>query len=42
MARYGAYVIESEDDRENLAGPDVILVHRLLKNTVSDHGGPPA
>lgn len=42
VAHYGSYVIESEDDREDLAGPDVILVHRLLKNTVSDGGGPQA
>ena len=42
VAHYGTYVIESEDDREDLAGPDVILVHRLLKNTVSHGGGPQA
>ena len=42
VAHYGAYVIDSKDDREDLAGPDVILVHRLLKNTVSDGGGPRA
>jgi hypothetical protein len=42
VAHHGTYVIESEDDREDLAGPDVILVHRLLKNTVSDGGGPTA
>ena len=42
VAHFGTYVIESEDDREDLAGPDVILVHRLLKNTVSDRGGPQA
>ena len=42
VAHYGTYVIESEDHREDLAGPDVILVHRLLKNTVSDGGGPQA
>jgi hypothetical protein len=29
VAHYGSYVIESEDHREDLAGPDVILVHRL-------------
>ena len=42
VAHFGAYVIESEDGREDLVGPDVILVHRLLKNTVSDSGGPRA
>ena len=42
VAHYGTYVIESEGDREDLAGGDVILVHRLLKNTVSEGGGPQA
>ncbi len=42
VAHYGTYVIESADDREDLAGPDVILVHRLLKNTVGEGGGPQA
>jgi uncharacterized protein YndB with AHSA1/START domain len=42
VAHYGTYVVEPEGDREDLAGPDVILVHRLLKNTVSDGGGPQA
>jgi hypothetical protein len=42
IAHHGAYVIQPEDDREDLAGPDVILVHRLLKNTVSDRDGPQA
>jgi hypothetical protein len=35
-------VIEHEADREDLAGPDVILIHRLLKNSISDDGGPQA
>jgi uncharacterized protein YndB with AHSA1/START domain len=42
VAHYGIYVIDSEGDREDLAGPDVILVHRLLKNTVGEGGGPRA
>jgi hypothetical protein len=42
VAHFGRYLIESEGDREDLAGPDVILIHRLLKNTVGDHGGPDA
>jgi hypothetical protein len=42
VAHYGAYVIDHEGDREDLAGPDVILVHRLLKNTVGDDDGPQA
>jgi len=42
VAHYGTYVVGPEGDREDLAGPDVILVHRLLKNTVSSDGGPQA
>jgi hypothetical protein len=42
VAHYGTYVIGSDGDRHDLAGPDVILVHRLLKNTVSGDGGPRA
>jgi hypothetical protein len=42
VAHYGTYVIRFDGDREDLAGPDVILVHRLLKNTVGDDGGPQA
>lgn len=42
VAHFGTYVIDSESGREDLAGPDVILVHRLLKNTVSDGDGPKA
>lgn len=39
VAHYGNFVIDREADREDLAGPDVILVHRLLKNTISDASG---
>src|SRR5215216_5474026 len=42
VAHFGTYVIESADDREDLAGPDVIRVRRLLKNTVRAGGGPQA
>jgi uncharacterized protein YndB with AHSA1/START domain len=42
VAHYGTYVVDSDGDREDLAGPDVILVHRLMKNTVGDGGGPQA
>jgi uncharacterized protein YndB with AHSA1/START domain len=42
VAHYGTYVIDSEGDREDLAGADVILAHRQLKNTVSEGGGPQA
>jgi hypothetical protein len=42
ITHFGTYVVERDGGREDLAGPDVILVHRLLKNTVSDGGGPAA
>jgi len=42
VTHFGSYVIERDSGREDLAGPDVILVHRLLKNTISDGGGPQA
>jgi Protein of unknown function (DUF2652) len=42
IGHFGRYVIESEADREDLAGPDVILIHRLLKNSISDDDGPQA
>jgi len=40
IAHYGSYVIERDDGQEDLAGPDVILTHRLLKNTISGGEGP--
>ncbi|HUS22548.1 MAG TPA: DUF2652 domain-containing protein [Aeromicrobium sp.] len=42
VAHFGTYVIEFDGGREDLAGADVILAHRLLKNTVSEDGGPHA
>jgi len=42
ITHYGTFVIERDAGREDLAGPDVILAHRLLKNTISDGGGPQA
>ena len=42
VAHYGGFVIERDTSREDLAGPDVILVHRLLKNRISDGDGPQA
>ena len=42
VSHYGSFVVERDGEREDLAGPDVILVHRLLKNTVGDGGGPAA
>ena len=41
IVHFGSYVLSLDGDREDLAGPDVILVHRLLKNTVAE-GGPEA
>jgi hypothetical protein len=41
VAHYGTFIVDHDDDgRVDLAGPDVILVHRLLKNTVIEQGGP--
>lgn len=42
ITHYGSYVVERDDRREDLAGPDVILAHRLLKNTISNGDGPQA
>ena len=42
LAHYGSFVIQREPGGEDLAGPDVIQVHRLLKNTISDGHGPKA
>jgi hypothetical protein len=42
VTHYGSYVVERDDTREDLAGPDVILAHRLLKNTISNGDGPRA
>ncbi|MDP9236276.1 MAG: DUF2652 domain-containing protein [Chloroflexota bacterium] len=42
IAHFGSYVIQHDGGRDDLAGADVILVHRLLKNAISDAGGPPA
>lgn len=42
VAHFGTYLVEASDGSEDLAGPDVILAHRLLKNTVTEGGGPEA
>jgi uncharacterized protein YndB with AHSA1/START domain len=42
VTHFGTYMVERGDGQEDLAGPDVILVHRLLKNSISDDGGPQA
>jgi uncharacterized protein YndB with AHSA1/START domain len=41
VAHHGTFIVDRDDDgRLDLAGPEVILVHRLLKNTIIEHGGP--
>jgi len=39
VAHYGDYVVQSLAGTEDIAGPDVIAVHRLLKNSVIDSTG---
>jgi uncharacterized protein YndB with AHSA1/START domain/class 3 adenylate cyclase len=39
IAHYGAFVRERVFGTEELGGPDVIVAHRLLKNSVSDRLG---
>lgn len=39
VAHYGTFVIQRGDATEDLAGPDVILVHRLLKNSITEQMG---
>jgi len=38
IAHYGDNVIERDHRREDLAGADVILIHRLLKNKIGESG----
>lgn len=44
VIHYGTFIVDrdEEDGRIDLAGPDVILAHRLLKNTIIEAGGPTA
>lgn len=39
VLHHGDFVLEEQGARRNLAGPDVILLHRLMKNTVRDATG---
>jgi len=39
LVHYGIYVEQSIAGRQELGGPDVILVHRLLKNSISSATG---
>ena len=40
VAHFGSFIVDHDDGRIDLAGPDVILVHRLLKNAIIESGGP--
>ena len=43
VVHFGQFWLDrDEDGRIDLAGPDVILTHRLLKNTIIEAGGPTA
>lgn len=43
VTHYGSFVVDvDEDGRVDVSGPDVILAHRLLKNTIIESGGPDA
>ena len=42
IAHFGAFILQDLAGVEDLAGPDVILVHRLLKNSVVSTTGVPA
>ncbi len=43
IVHFGEFIVDRDDDgRVDLAGPEVILAHRLLKNTVIESGGPKA
>lgn len=42
VVHHGTFIVERDGNREDLAGPDVILAHRLLKNSIGDDGGPRA
>lgn len=39
IAHYGTFVVQRGGATEDLAGPDVILVHRLLKNGITEEMG---
>lgn len=39
IVHYGTYVVQRDDRGEDLAGADVILAHRLLKNAITERTG---
>jgi uncharacterized protein YndB with AHSA1/START domain len=40
VSHHGEFVTHKMAGREELAGRDIIVIHRLLKNTVQEHFGP--
>jgi hypothetical protein len=43
VSHFGEFLLDhDEDGPDDLAGPDVILVHRFLKNSIIESGGPEA
>jgi len=41
VAHFGSFLVDRDlDGRLDLAGPDVILIHRFLKNRIIEQGGP--
>jgi uncharacterized protein YndB with AHSA1/START domain len=36
IAHFGTYIVQASGGLDDLAGPDVILVHRLLKNSITE------
>lgn len=39
IVHYGEYLVQSLGGRQELAGPDVIMAHRLMKNDVTEQTG---
>jgi len=38
VAHHGTFIVDEDDGHTDLAGRDVILVHRLLKNSIGEEG----
>ena len=39
IAHFGTFVLQRDRSADDLVGPDVILAHRLLKNTITEQSG---
>jgi hypothetical protein len=39
IAHYGTFVVQRDGTTEDVVGPDVILAHRLLKNSITEQTG---